>query len=202
MRLKFVQFLMLILLSANAFADNPDPVVVNDFPANKIMQANYIYKKAAVFENLGTYNGIVYAIEVYEDTVYNCRPGYYLPHESESCVLCPKNSYCVGGEYTYSEEIDQGITYCPEGLSSPAGMWEAAQCGYKLHIGDDVIYSRSVKKTNPSLSLDTNNDGVADYFINTATPANLPMNNKTERKLKIKYNDNVYSVYDDSVEVE
>ena len=85
-------------------------------------------------------------------------------------------------------------------MFAPVGMWGTEQCGRKLHVGNDVVYARSVKKTEPALNLDIDMDGVADFYINMTT-ADVPMNNKTERKLKIRYGDIIYSVYDDSIEL-
>jgi len=128
-----------------------------------------------------------------------CGAGEYLPQHWYQCEKCPNNNYCSGGIYTYNGN-SQGATACPSGLYSPVGMWESAQCGRILHIGDEVVYLRSVKKTTPALHVDIDNDGVADFFGNVTT-LDVPMHTGTDRKLKLQYNGVTYSVYDDTVNV-
>jgi len=129
---------------------------------------------------------------------HTCNPGYYMPANYDGCQLCPENSYCPGGTYTFSETVTQGITACAAGTYSPAGMWEVAQCGRIFHVGDDVIYLRAVRKTEHALNFDMDMDGVADYFANM-TPLNVPMHINSEHGLKILLDGIEYSVYDDTV---
>lgn len=132
---------------------------------------------------------------------HNCNTGEYLPQHWFQCEKCPENHYCPsGGTYSYSETNSNGATQCPNNLYSPTGMWESAQCGRILHIGDNVVYLRSVKKTTPALHVDIDNDGVADFFGNVTT-LDVPMHTGTDRKLKLQYNGVTYSVYDDTVDV-
>ncbi len=134
---------------------------------------------------------------VYDRNTYNCTPGYYVPANNDGCVICPANSYCPGGTYTFNETTPQGITACPTGTYSPAGMWNANQCGHILHIGDASIYMCATKKTTPSLHIKIGND----TFYGNMTTADVPMNSGTTRKLKIQYNNMTYSVYDDTVNI-
>ena len=129
-----------------------------------------------------------------------CAAGEYLPISYDACTTCPENSYCPGGTYSFDTTMTQGIIACAAGLYAPAGMSSVEQCGRILHIGDNVVYLRSVKKTTPSLNFDTDLDGVPDFFGNMTTE-DVPMTRGAERKLKIKYDDRIYSVYDDSVDV-
>lgn len=128
-----------------------------------------------------------------------CSKGEYLPAHRYQCETCPENNYCVGGTYPYSETNTSGATQCPNGLYAPAGMWESAQCGRILHIGDNVVYLRATKKTSPAIHIDIDNDGIADYFGNMTT-LDVPMTRGTTRKLKLRYGGITYSVYDDSVD--
>ena len=150
---------------------------------------------ACNFEN--TYS--IRMIPVYIDSVYDCPQGYYLPSDTEGCERCPENSYCPGGNYTFSADVAVGINPCPVGTFTRTGMWEAAQCGRILHVGNEELYLRTNKKTSPALFLDMNHDGVAEFYGNM-TLVNVPMNSSTQRQMKIRYNDQVYSVYDDSID--
>lgn len=132
---------------------------------------------------------------------YNCDAGYYLPADAIACAPCPQNSYCTGGVYSFNETIAQGVQSCAAGLYAPVGMWESAQCGHILHIGSEVLYLRATKKTTIALNVDIDGDGVPDFFGN-ATASDVPMNAATARRLKLKLGDTVYSIYDDTVNVE
>lgn len=129
-----------------------------------------------------------------------CNSGEYFPAHWYECKICPENNYCAGGTYTFNETVTQGIESCPNSWYSPAGSSSVAQCGRILHVGDNVVYLRSGKKTTPSLNFDLDNDGTPDFFSNMTT-ADVPMNINTKRKLKINYNGQTYSAYDDTVTV-
>ena len=43
-----------------------------------------------------------------------CSEGYYLKAGSTYCSNCPANSWCPGGDYTYSATGNQGINSCPD----------------------------------------------------------------------------------------
>jgi hypothetical protein len=126
---------------------------------------------------------------------HTCNPGYYLPANTDGCVPCPADSYCPGGHYTFNETLSQGINPCANGLHTPAGMWESDQCGRILHIGENVIYMRSTRKTIPSFNIKVGND----IFYGNMTTADVPMSATATQKLKVKLGDTIYSVYDDSI---
>ncbi|MBO7509525.1 MAG: hypothetical protein J6T57_04600 [Alphaproteobacteria bacterium] len=139
-------------------------------------------------------------VAIYERSTYTCNPGYYLPVNTDGCVVCPENSYCVGGTYTFNETMTQGIVACASGLYAPVGMWETAQCGRILHIGENVVYLRATKKTSPALHVDVDLDGIADYFGNVTT-ADVPMHAGNVHSLKVSKDGIVYSIYDDTITV-
>lgn len=165
-----------------------------------LLLPNSVIPNACMFQNTGVYENGFVMIPVYEDTVFTCNAGYYLPKESETCVPCLADAYCPGGDYTYSVEMDAGLNVCPPETYAPAGMWELAQCGRKFHVGDAFLYLRTDKATAQALHFDFDGDGTADMFANMTT-ADVPMNKDTERKLKIRIGDTVYSVYDDTVDI-
>ena len=126
----------------------------------------------------------------------SCDAGEYFAAHDYKCSICPENNYCSGGTYPYSETITSGATQCPNNLYSPIGSSSIDQCGRILHIGEDMLYLRSVKQTTPSLNVKIGND----IFYGNMTINDVPMNTNTERKLKLRFNDITYSVYDDTVE--
>ena len=126
-----------------------------------------------------------------------CNSGEYFPNHWYQCEQCPENNYCVGGTYPYSETVSAGATQCPNNWYSPAGSSSVAQCGRILHVGDSVVYLRSVKQTTPSLNVQIGDD----IFYGNMTTADVPMHSGTIRKLKVSYDDTTYSVYDDTVTI-
>ena len=145
----------------------------------------YLVFRSAVFSSLLT-------------STISCNAGYYLPAGATECALCPANSYCAGGEYEKSETTDSGIALCQSGLITPAGMWQAEQCGHALHIGDAVLYLRQTKQTEHALHIQSGDN----IFYGNATTADVPMNINTNRHFKILFNDIVYSIYDDTIKID
>jgi len=133
---------------------------------------------------------------IFQPNVHTCIPGYYMPANTDGCVVCPANSYCAGGTYAFNKTVNQGIASCPNNWYSPTGMSSVAQCGRILHVGDNVVYLRSVKQTIPSLNIKVGDD----IFYGNMTTNDVVMHNGATRKLKIRFNDAIYSVYDDTVE--
>ena len=137
-------------------------------------------------------------------TLVSCPAGQYgIPDSevganNEHCADCPQNHYCPGVEFIIPTDQEHGKFQCPTGMVSPVGTKEIGSCGRVLHIGENALYLRSVRKTTPSLNVDVDLDGVADFFGNVVT-TNVPMTNGTSRHLKLQYNNQVYYVYDDTV---
>ena len=129
-------------------------------------------------------------------TQNTCAPGLYM--NNGACVACPENHYCVGGTTTAQA--------CPANLYTPnntiaAYHDEAGDCGRKLHIGTDVLWLRSDKKSmnsaNKALNFDFfNNDGVADLFLNLSTNPS-PMSSTTNKNFKMNVGGTVYYGCDD-----
>ena len=181
-------FSIALSVSANCFADTD----------LSFLAPNTVIPNACVYNNTGVYSDEFEMIPIWEDTIYTCERGYFLPKLSEVCATCPENSYCPGGKYTYSETADTGLNTCPDGLVAPDGMWELAQCGRKFHVGDGVLYLRTAKQTAHALHFDTDGDGVADYFANLST-TDVTISKDSTRRMKVRMNDTVYFVHDDTV---
>lgn len=156
----------------------------------------------------GTPNGATTSVngclEIVAGSV-SCNNGYYLPANSNVCAKCLANNYCPSGTYTFDQTNNQGINSCSNGLVAPVGMWESAQCGRILRIGQKYVYLRSTKKTTTSLNVDIDNDGVPDFFGNMGTipvPMNADFSNLQDgNKLMVNINgsNDVYYIYDDTV---
>jgi len=112
---KIAYFFALLFISANVSAVD-------------ILSPNSVFENQCTISNTGVYTGSFKMIPVYEDIVYNCGAGYYLPADSEECIICPKNSYCIGGDYTYSQTESQGNTPCPAGGISELGATNIQDC--------------------------------------------------------------------------
>lgn len=172
----------MVFVSANSFADTD---LMNDVSI----------PNGCIITNIGVTSGESIFEPIWQTNTYVCQPGYYLPRDGEGCEKCPSNSYCSGGAWTYNTETAQGIAECPNNWYAPEGMSEQGACGHILHVGNNVIYLRSQKKTVPSLNVKIGND----VFYANMTEADVNMHDDTDQKLKIGYDNMTFSVYDDSV---
>lgn len=138
-------------------------------------------------------NSVLYAM--FTPNEHTCSSGYYLPANIDECTICPANSYCVGGTYSFNETTDQGILSCPAGTFSPTGSTVCYQ--HILHVGDDNVYLRSTKLTTPSLNIQI---GENIFYANmTMTPTY--MNKDSSHYLHILYEGEDYYVCDDTTYV-
>ncbi len=182
---------MLIFATANVFAGVDGVVVLNEFPSDKLMLENHVYKNAAVFENLGVYSGTINAIAIYENLPSYCAPGYYLPENTTECVICDENYYCVGGENAV-------MSPCPDGLVSPVGTTVADNCGKIMRVGEDMLYLTQTQQTHPALAVKM--DGKI-YYAKT-TPISMgvkPMNINTTHSLRTMIDGVEYSIHDNTI---
>ena len=178
-------------MSTNAFAEGASLTILNEFPSDKLMLENHIYKNAAVFENLGVYSGTINAIAIYENIPSFCDAGYYFSENTNECVICDENHYCVGGENAVMKP-------CPDGLVSPRGTISAGECGKKFHVGEDIMYITAEKTTTPALAFKFDNK---IYYAKMAPVSDgvKHMNINTTRSLKILYKNVEYYIYDNTV---
>ena len=186
---------MLILgLSGNCFADDGGLIVSNEFPDDGLMLENYVYKHAAVFENLGVYSGTVNAIAVYENVPIECNPGYYLPENNTECVICAENHFCSGG-------VNENATMesCPDGLVSPVGTTVADNCGKIMYIGEDVLFLTQTQQTHPALAVKMD-DTVYYAKVTPVSSGAKPMNIGTTYSLRTMLDDVEYSIHDNTVQ--
>ena len=58
-----------------------------------------------------------------------CAAGTYLPKGASTCATCPAGFWCGGGNYTFSDQIDQGAVQCNSATPfSEAGSDESSDC--------------------------------------------------------------------------
>ena len=160
----------------------------DDIFQGAIKQSGYINNNLS---NLCSTNAPHELFAVMTPNEHNCAPGYYLPSNVDSCTICPQNSYCVGGTFTFNETENQGIEQC---TNERAPVGSSVCYEHILHIGDDVVYLKSTKLTTPSLNVGMG-DGI---FYANMTTVPTPMNNATEHYLKIEYDGMLYYVCDDT----
>ena len=136
-------------------------------------------------------------------STYTCAAGHYLPMGKTNCTdadtKCLENHYCTGGTYTYNTESDQGIDMCPNNTKAPEGSRYSTDCGYILHVGDDIVYlhESNAKTEKPRLAVKV---GTKTYYANMSNASEeKPMTNGSDNKLHIKINDTDYTVHDNSV---
>ena len=206
--------LVALLISTNVFADVPE-----------YLNANAVVNGACVVENTGVYETGFTMVPVYEDTIYTCPSGQYLPQSSETCATCTANHYCPGGDYTYSTTENRGLNACTDmtinnntwQTYSPTGMSSLDQCGrkFKVELGDGLyLYLRRSRRTTPSFVV--NIDGTK-FYANMVKDTPVPMsaefaNRETLNKMTVNVPENTtgansepiatgkYYVYDDTID--
>ena len=67
--------------------------VTNAVADDVVLPPNSVILNSCIESNTGVYTGGFEMVPVYQDTVYTCAPGKYLPHNTEACETCPANAY-------------------------------------------------------------------------------------------------------------
>ncbi len=120
-----------------------------------------------------------------------CGAGFYLPTNANACIE-------VGAGY-YSPNGDSERYKCPDYLTttgSGIGADEYSDCGRTLHIGNETLRMRSVRKTTPSLNVKIGN--AVYYGDMTLVPTNINAN--TTKKLRVKYGNVEQYVHDTTID--
>jgi hypothetical protein len=81
-------FLIFLIIPISAFADD---LLVSD-----------------VQNGCSGSNKDIYLYATFALNQYQCNSGYYLPANTDHCVVCPSVYDCNGGIFTFNEEYDQG----------------------------------------------------------------------------------------------
>ena len=145
--------------------------------------------------NYGCDQNVIWGFHtVFEPNSHDCLSGYYLPANIDECTICPANSACIGGTYSFNETTDQGIQSCANGTFAPTG---SAVCyPHILHVGDSKVYLKSTKQTTPSLNIKIGND----VFYANMTTTRTRMSKDSSHYLHVKTADNIhYYVCDDTI---
>ena len=122
----------------------------------------------------------------------DCASGQYLPANIDDCTQCPTNSICSGGTYSFNETVSQGIQSCASGTFAPTGSTVCYP--HIFHVGDDIVYIKSVKQTTPSLNIQIGND---IFYINMTT-TRTRMSKDSTHYFHVDYGGNHYYVCDDT----
>ena len=141
-------------------------------------------------------NYLYYAISPQDAIENTCVPvgdGYWSP-SAESCVSISDSdelNACIQDTVTQKNKCPNNLRTIGYGL----GADEAGDCGRILHIDNSKVYLRSEKRTTPSLNVRV--DGVVYY--GDMAEYDVKMNIDSDRRLRVRYNDTLYWVHDDSV---
>ena len=109
-------------------------------------------------QTLQTINNITYLEPVFTLSVYNCDSGYYLPSNTEGCVICSQYHYCSGGTFAFNPDKDQGIIIsCPSGYFAPANTDGCRACpsGYTCAGGTFEFNETYAQGITPKDTLST-----------------------------------------------
>ena len=127
----------------------------------------------------------------------SCSAGQCLPTAGGQCVNAGAGNWSAGGTVAYGSTL--ACNACASGLTTIGyghGADEADDCGRILHVGENHVYLRSGEKTHPSLHVKI---GSTVFYGNMSTTM-TNMSDGINHKLKMKYNNATYSVYDDSAQ--
>ena len=116
---------------------------------------------------------------------WSCDAGYYSTNNT-SCTVVGVDFYSAAGDNTR--------TACPAGLTTVGyghGADEESDCGRKLHFGDYVVYTKTVKPTDLAINLKLAENDM--HYIGLS-PTNHDLS-----KLHLKYNGQEYTAYDDGL---
>ncbi|MBR3930762.1 MAG: hypothetical protein IKJ62_04255, partial [Alphaproteobacteria bacterium] len=64
-----------------------------------------------------------------------CAAGAYLAGGTTSCATCPKGNFCVGGDFNFNANTDQGIEMCPIGRYGATTGLKTSACTDKCAAG-------------------------------------------------------------------
>ena len=140
------------------------------------------------------------------DCKISCPGGYYLAEYGDTeCTIAGVGNWIPASTYSWDNELG-AVNECPEGettIGYGLGADEEADCGRKFHVGANILYLRSVKKTTPSLNVKMGNKtyyGNMSEYTSGMTKADAKMSVDATDVLRItdSLTDKEYFVVDDS----
>ena len=159
--------------------------------------AGYISRFDGTPYDAGDFENYLYYATSPQDAIENtCVPvgdGYWSP-SAESCVSISDSdelNACIQDTVTQKNKCPNNLRTIGYGF----GADEAGDCGRILHVDNSKVYLRSEKRTTPSLNVRV--DGVVYY--GDMAEYDVQMNIDSDRRLRVRYNDTLYWVHDDSV---
>ena len=125
-----------------------------------------------------------------------CQGGSYMAKTTDtSCTEVGAGYYAAAQIIYYGKTGSR--TACPAGTTSAGygrGADEAGDCGKTLHVGDETLQLRSVKKTTPSLNVKIGDT----TFYGNMSPVVQTIGGALSKYLKVNANSTLYYTYDDS----
>lgn len=122
-----------------------------------------------------------------------CPEGTYMATvNGTTCTDAGAGFWATGGAVNYGSTSAR--TACSAGLTTVGyghGADELADCGRKLHIGDYILYSKTVKPTTPALNIHPDNSRV--YYIGVSST------NHTLTPVHVTQGQLQYTAFDDSI---
>ena len=98
-----------------------------------------------------------------------CEAGTYLKKGETSCSVCEAGSYCTGGTYNYSENIDQGINKCSAGTYSTENASSCIACVTGSYSDTNGATSCTACQNGKT----TNGDGQTSCNANCSNTSNV-----------------------------
>ena len=140
------------------------------------------------------------------DCKISCAGGYYLAEYGDTeCTIAGVGNWIPASTYSWDNELG-AVNECPEGettIGYGPGADEEGDCGRKFHVGANILYLRSVKKTTPSLNVKMGNKtyyGNMSEYTSGMTKADAKMSVDATDVLRItdSLTDKEYWVHDDT----
>jgi hypothetical protein len=126
-----------------------------------------------------------------------CADGAYVATAKAACVNVGSGYYAATHTVAYGK-TSSVRGQCAAGLTTigyGAGANEEGDCGRVLNVDGEKLYLRSTKKTEHALHVRVGED----VFYGNMSTASKVISEGATNKLRIRYNDTVYYVHDDSV---
>ena len=114
------------------------------------------------------FNQHTYLYATFTPSQYQCATGYYLPANTDHCVLCPDVYDCSGGTFTFNEDIDQGNKFKVQLTGNIAnGCKEDFLGAYNNSANITATFTPNVHTCSVGYYLPANIDGCQQCLANS-----------------------------------